>query len=128
MKKMIGFLFLSIVAFGTLKAQETEKVTNKDGSEYQFTVLKNLEATPVQSQGRTGTCWTFSALSFLESELLRMGKGKHELSEMWIARNAYHDKAVNYVRMHGNFNFSAGGAFHDIPQVIKKYGIVPLSA
>jgi bleomycin hydrolase len=128
MKKMKGFLLLMFAVLGSVQAQETEKVTNKDGSEYQFTVLKNLEATPVQSQGRTGTCWTFSALSFLESELLRMGKGEHELSEMWIARNAYHDKAINYVRMHGNFNFSAGGAFHDIPYVIKKYGIVPLSA
>jgi bleomycin hydrolase len=111
-----------------LVAQEIEKLTNKEGSNYQFTLIKDLEATPVQSQGRTGTCWTFSALSFLESELLRMGKGKHELSEMWIVRNAYHDKAINYVRMHGNFNFSAGGAFHDIPYVIKKYGIVPLSS
>lgn len=111
-----------------LQAQDTERVTNKEGSSYEFTVLKNLEATPVQSQGRTGTCWSFSALSFLESELMRMGKGKHELSEMWIARNAYHDKAVNYVRMHGTFNFGPGGAFHDIPYVIKKYGIVPASA
>lgn len=123
---LIVFSFFALSS--NLSAQETEKITNKEGSQYQFTVVKNLEATPVQSQGRTGTCWTFSALSFLESELLRMGKGKHELSEMWIARNAYHDKAVNYVRMHGNFNFSAGGAFHDIPHVIKKYGIVPLSA
>ncbi|MGH1338263.1 MAG: aminopeptidase C [Aureispira sp.] len=118
-------LFLSSFA---LQAQDTERVTNKSGSSYEFTVLKNLEATPVQSQGRTGTCWSFSALSFLESELMRMGKGKHELSEMWIARNAYHDKAVNYVRMHGTFNFGPGGAFHDIPYVIKKYGIVPASA
>jgi bleomycin hydrolase len=111
-----------------LQAQDTERVTNKEGSSYEFTVMKNLEATPVQSQGRTGTCWSFSALSFLESELMRMGKGKHELSEMWIARNAYRDKAINYVRMHGTFNFGPGGAFHDIPYVIKKYGIVPATA
>ena len=44
---------------------------------------------------------------------------------MFIARNAYLEKAITYVRMHGNFNFSAGGAFHDIPHIIKKYGIVP---
>ncbi len=127
MYQPIVLLVLFLCSFA-LQAQETERVSNKDGSTYEFTVLKNLEATPVQSQGRTGTCWSFSALSFLESELLRMGKGKHELSEMWIARNAYHDKAVNYVRMHGTFNFGPGGAFHDIPYVIKKYGIVPASA
>lgn len=121
-------LVVFLLGSWALQAQDTERVTNKEGSDYEFTVLKNLEATPVQSQGRTGTCWSFSALSFLESELMRTGKGKHELSEMWIARNAYHDKAVNYVRMHGTFNFGPGGAFHDIPYVIKKYGIVPASA
>jgi bleomycin hydrolase len=130
MYKMYQLITLVVLFFCSwaLQAQDTERVTNKEGSNYEFTVLKNLEATPVQSQGRTGTCWSFSALSFLESELIRMGKGKHELSEMWIARNAYHDKAVNYVRMHGTFNFGPGGAFHDIPYVIKKYGIVPASA
>lgn len=127
MYQSIALIVLFFCSLG-LQAQDTERTTNKEGSTYDFTVLKNLEATPVQSQGRTGTCWSFSALSFLESELMRTGKGKHELSEMWIARNAYHDKAVNYVRMHGTFNFGPGGAFHDIPYVIKKYGIVPASA
>lgn len=59
---------------------------------------------------------------------MRMGKGKHKLSEMYIVRKAYEDKAENYVRMHGTANFSQGGAFHDIPHVIKKYGIVPQEA
>lgn len=127
MFKAIRVFWLLCLALA-VQAQDTEKVTNREGSDYQFTVIHDLEATPVQSQGRTGTCWTFSALSFLESELMRMGKGKHELSEMWIARNAYYDKAINYVRMHGHFNFGPGGAFHDIPYVIRKYGIVPLSA
>lgn len=127
MYKTISAFCLAALSF-SVQAQDTEKVTNREGSDYQFTVIHDLEATPVESQGRTGTCWTFSALSFLESELMRMGKGKHELSEMWIARNAYYDKAINYVRMHGHFNFGPGGAFHDIPYVIRKYGIVPLSA
>lgn len=127
MYKTISAFCLAALSF-SVQAQDTEKVTNREGSDYQFTVIHDLETTPVQSQGRTGTCWTFSALSFLESELMRMGKGKHELSEMWIARNAYYDKAINYVRMHGHFNFGPGGAFHDIPYVIRKYGIVPLSA
>ena len=124
--KSLQILFF-LLAFSSINfAQENEKLSNKEESQYTFTMINDLEATPVQSQGRTGTCWSFSALSFIESELMRMGKGKHELSEMWIARNAYHEKAINYVRMHGNFNFSAGGAFHDIPIIIKKYGIVPL--
>lgn len=127
MNKLFSIFIVALLFSVTTNAQETERVTNKEGSKYEFTVIKNMEATPVLSQGRTGTCWSFSGLSFMESELMRMGKGKHELSQMWIARNAYQDKAVNYVRMHGSFNFSAGGAFHDIPYVIKKYGVVPAS-
>ena len=101
--------------------------TNKEGSEYKFKVIKDLEATDVQSQGRTGTCWSFSSLSFFESEIIRLNKGKHNLSEMFIARNAYIGKAENYLRMYGTFTFGPGGAFHDIPWVIRRYGIVPES-
>lgn len=99
--------------------------TNKKGSKYKFNTIKNLEATDVQAQGRTGTCWSFSALSFFESEIMRQGKGKHNLSKMYIVRNAYIGKAENYLRMYGKFNFGQGGAFHDIPWVIRRYGIVP---
>lgn len=128
MNKILSTFLLTLTISGFAMAQETEKITNREGSEYAFTKIHGLDVTPVQNQGRTGTCWSFSGLSFLESELLRMGKGKHALSEMWIARNAYHDKAINYVRMHGTFNFGAGGAFHDIPFVVRKYGIVPEAA
>ncbi|MBR9861233.1 aminopeptidase, partial [bacterium] len=106
-----------------LQAQDTLK--NKKDGHYYFTIEKDLEASEVQNQSRTGTCWSFSALSFLESELIRTGQGKHKLSEMFIVRMAYMDKAEKYVRMHGMINFGQGGAFHDIPHVIKKYGIVP---
>ncbi|MBO6517386.1 MAG: aminopeptidase [Bacteroidia bacterium] len=106
-----------------LFAQDT--LRNKKDGDYVFTVVKDIEANEVQNQSRTGTCWSFSALSFIESELVRTGKGKHKLSEMFIVRMAYIDKAEKYVRMQGKLNFSQGGAFHDIPYVIKKYGIVP---
>jgi bleomycin hydrolase len=106
-----------------LQAQDIIK--NKDDGHYEFTIKKDIEANEVQNQNRTGTCWSFSALSFMESELIRMGKGKHKLSEMYIVRKAYEAKADRYVRMHGNTNFGQGGAFHDIPYVIKHHGIVP---
>lgn len=109
-----------------LNAQDT--LRNKKGGGYVFTLKKDIEATAVQNQNRTGTCWSYSALSFMESELIRLGKGKHKLSEMYVVRKAYEDKAENYVRMHGLTNFSQGGAFHDIPHVIKKYGIMPQEA
>jgi bleomycin hydrolase len=117
---------LALVAGMFVTAQAQDKITNKEGSEYEFTVVADIEATEVQSQGRTGTCWSFSALSFIESEIMRLGGGKHELSEMFIVRNTYSDKAEKYVRMHGYLNFGPGGAFHDVSEMIKAYGIVPL--
>ena len=106
----------------------TEPASNAEDSKYQFTKIAHLDATPVQSQGWTGTCWSFSALSFFESELMRMGdKDPALLSEMYIVRKAYESKAQKYVRMNGKVNFSEGGAFHDIPYVIRRYGIAPLS-
>ncbi|MFT5511622.1 MAG: bleomycin hydrolase [Bacteroidia bacterium] len=127
MKQIIVAITLMCSLFSLqLFAQDTLK--NKKDGHYYFDVIKDIEANEVQSQDRTGTCWSFSALSFIESELIRTGQGKHKLSEMYIVRMAYLDKAEKYVRMQGNVNFSQGGAFHDIPYVIKKYGVVPEEA
>ena len=106
----------------------TEPSSNAENSEYKFTKIAHLDATPVESQGWTGTCWSFSSLSFFESELIRMGIESPELlSEMYIARKAYELKADKFIRLDGKGNFSEGGEFHDIPYVIKNYGVVPLS-
>lgn len=121
--KLFSFTLAIFFCMPLLMAQEP--ITNKKDSKYRFEVIKNLDATATENQNRTGTCWSFSTLSFFESEMLRQGKGKVNLSEMYIVRNAYLGKAVNYLRMYGTFNFGAGGAFHDIPWVIKRFGIVP---
>lgn len=121
-------LTLSLVSVTAVAAQfgYTEPVKNAPESEYKFTKVAHLDATPVQSQGFTGTCWSFSALSFFESELIRKGtKNPDLLAEMYVVRKAYESKADKYIRMDGKINFSEGGAFHDIPYVIKNYGIVP---
>ena len=125
--KKIGILLGVLLLVQSTFAQVSKKknFTNVDGSKYQFTIVKHLDATPVENQNQTGTCWSFSGLSFFESELLRKGKGQYNLSEMWIARNAYLGKARNYLLMDGHSNFGEGGEFHDIPWVIKNYGIVP---
>lgn len=94
---------------------------------YDFEVIKQLESTSVKNQFRSGTCWSFSAISFLESELLRMGKPAINLSEAWVIRHSYSDKAERYVRWHGHLNFAGGGAFHDVTNCMIKYGIVPES-
>lgn len=114
-----------VYSFSSAFGQDT--IRNKKGGGYLFTIVKDEDTTSVKNQGRSGTCWSFSTLSFIESELLRMGKGKHNLSEMFIVRNTYSEKAKQYVRNHGHVNFSAGGAFHDVTNMIAKYGMVPES-
>ncbi len=100
--------------------------TNKKGSVYQFTTVKNLETSPVVSQGNTGTCWSFSSSSFFETEAMRLTKQKDiNLSEMFVVRNIYPLKADNYVRMHGRMQFSAGGEPHDVLYTLKHFGMVP---
>lgn len=118
-----NYILIAACAYTTVAI--SQPLTNKKDGKYKFTVVKNLENTEVQNQAKSGTCWTFSGLSFFESELLRMGKPKVNLSEMFIVRNSYPDKADKYVRMHGTINFSSGGEFHDVAYVLEHYGIVP---
>lgn len=125
LKSGILFLVLCLPAF--ILAQE-ETITNVPNGGYQFTVEVEHGNTSVKNQYRSSTCWSFSTLSFLESELMRMGKGEYNLSEMYIVRNTYLTKAQRYVRMHGNLNFAGGGAFHDVTMVLDNYGLVPESA
>jgi len=116
------------LALMTADLAVAQTLTNKKDGNYKFTVVKNLEATEVQNQAQSSTCWSFSSLSFFESELIRMGKPKVNLSEMFVVRTAYMAKADKYVRMHGLINFGPGGAFHDVAYVIKNYGLMPQSA
>lgn len=122
MKAVFGYILSVGIATTNFYAQ----TTNVEGSSYQFKKVVSLDATPVQSQGQTGTCWSFSATSFFESEIQRLGaKQPVVLSEMYVVRKAYEMKAEKFIRMDGKINFGEGGAFHDVPLVIEKFGIVP---
>lgn len=96
-----------------------------DSTSFKFTVIKELPHTPVKDQYHTGTCWAFSAISFFESEMLRMGKPEANLSEMFVVNYTYRKKAWKYVRMDGGINFGPGGEFYDVIDVINNYGLVP---
>lgn len=127
MKKTLIFLMASAlmaVSAFTASAQDEKKET----PEYEFTTVKENPITDIRNQYRSGTCWCFSALSFVESELIRMGKGTHDLSEMFVVGHSYHDRAVKYVRLDGHLNFAAGSSFGDVLHVIKDYGMVPQEA
>lgn len=93
--------------------------------EYQFTIKHSLACTPVTAQGSTGTCWSFSTNSFLESELIRQGYPAVRLSEIYAVRNIYQDKAMNYVLRHGKANFDEGALAHDYINAASQHGVMP---
>ena len=95
--------------------------------EYEFTTVKENPITSIKNQYRSGTCWCFSALSFIESEILRTKGVEVDLSEMFVVGKSYRDRAVKYVRLDGHLNFAAGSSFGDVLHVIDDYGIVPQS-
>jgi bleomycin hydrolase len=115
--KNILFLFVALVFSLQLQAQTPEP--------FQFKEFKRVACTPVKSQQQTGTCWCFSGVSFLESELIKAGKGEINLSEMFIVRNIYRDKCENYVRRQGTAQLGEGGLGHDVINAVRKYGLVP---
>lgn len=122
MKRMIVFAAILTIAAGAF-AQTPETV--KKAPEYQFTVVKENPVTSIKNQYRSGTCWCFSALSFVESEILRQKGIETDLSEMFVINHSYFDRGVKYVRLDGYLNFAAGSSFGDVFEVIKDYGIVP---
>ncbi len=92
---------------------------------YQFKTEVDIDATPVISQGNTGTCWSFSTSSFLESEIIRLTGKRIDLSEMYTVRNTYPLKAQNYIFRQGKAQFDEGGLAHDVINSIKENGLVP---
>ena len=129
MKKTILFLALAALTAATVSAQQAPKVKPAD---YQFTTVKEIPITSMKNQNRSGTCWCFSALSFLESEVIKAKNLKAEaypdFSEMFIVRHSYHDRAVKYVRLNGYLNMAQGSGFGDVLEVIRDYGLMPQSA
>src|SRR5882757_6385366 len=81
---------------------------------YEFHTIKDIEALPVISQDKTGTCWSFATTSFLEAEIIRITGKRVDLSEMYNVRNTYLDKAENYVSRQGKAQFGDGGLSHDV--------------
>ena len=119
MKKSILMAALGLLSLNTI-AQDTPK---EEG--FIFTTVKENPITSVKNQNRAGTCWCYSGLAFIESELLRMGKGEYDFSEMFIVHNTYLDRADKAVRTHGDVSFSQGGSFYDVIYGMKTFGLVP---
>lgn len=123
MKKV--FLFLAAAAICTNVFAQDAKAEEKKEEGYKFTVVKELPVTSVKDQNQAGTCWSYSALAFIEAELLRMGKGTYDFSEMYIVANTYNDRAKAAIRTHGDVSFSQGGSFYDVIYGMETFGLVP---
>jgi len=123
MKQLIMIVLLSTLMMGQNWAQSTKDTTKEKG--YQFTAIKDVPHTSIKNQYRSGTCWSFSGVAFFEAEMMKKGKPATDLSEMFVVWHSYFDKTIKYVRMHGTINYGGGGAFNDVMDVIRKYGMIP---
>jgi bleomycin hydrolase len=132
MKKLIRYSALVLigvaVSVSSLNGQRKKKEKEEAPKGYEFTMLTSVPATSVKDQHRSGTCWSFAAVSFIEAELMRTGQGEHDLSEMFFVRKAYEMKADKYVRMQGKVNFGPGGLAMDVMRTWKDDGMVPNEA
>jgi aminopeptidase C len=104
---------------------QKKSAADKKEEGYKFTPVVELKATPVKNQSATGTCWCFATTSFIESELLREGKGEYDLSEMWIVRYNYVDRLKDNFVQDGKGNLGQGSVGHDWLIEFAKNGIVP---
>lgn len=118
-------LAMGLLMVPSLIYAQKDKKKDEDKKAYTFTILKENPNTSIKDQYRSGTCWSFASISFLESEILRNGKGEYDLSDMYPVYKCYIDKGDKYVRLHGNAYFPTGGASNDVVDVLKKYGIMP---
>lgn len=134
MKNSLLLILVTLCTFIGLSAQENLINALKDNHSensvegYGFEIVKNVETTMVENQGRSGTCWSYAGNSFLEAEMIRAGKEPVSLSKIYTARRVYLEKAKMYVRMHGHLNYADGGEPHDVLNMYKKYGAVPTLA
>lgn len=124
MKKFFAIALAACTLAPAAQAQEPGTYS-KDSA---FVVVKANPITSIKDQNQSGTCWAYSSLSFFEAELLRLGKGEHDLCESFLVYHTYMDRADKAVRTHGDVSFSQGGSFYDAVFCLKNYGMCPQEA
>ena len=113
------------IALAALLAGTSATFAQENNTGYQFTDVARINVTPVKNQASTGTCWCFATTSFMEAELLRMGKGEYDLSEMFIVRQKYMNQLQdNYIRR-GRGTLGQGSITNAWKNDFNEVGIVP---
>ncbi|MEX6688622.1 C1 family peptidase [Danxiaibacter flavus] len=130
-KLLLVAAFMSAGAFAMAQDNLVNSLSSNTSvdakAKFTFTPIINVERTSIKNQGSSGTCWSYSGNSFLESEMIRTGKQTVDLSEIYTARCVYIEKAKNYVRMHGAVSWGDGGELHDVINMYERYGALPQS-
>ena len=120
---------MALLAVVALNVNAEEKKAEKSNANKPvFTVIKENKITSIKNQSRSGTCWDYSTLSFLEAEILKKTGKTYDLCEAFVANKTYFDRAVPVVRMHGDCQFAQGGSAYDPIYCLKHYGICPEDA
>ena len=125
LKKILAFC-LATVALPVMAADDG--VVDPDSTGFKFTDVKLVKCTSVKDQNKSGTCWCFSGNSFFENEILRATGKEVDLSEMYVVRKCYEDKARKFLRMYGSTVFAEGGSLLDVEYVMSRYGAMPEEA
>ena len=125
MKKVILFAAAALVSAGAAAQRPQQMPPQPPQPKYVFTTTDSVAITPVKNQANAGTCWCYSGMGFLESELLRTKGKAFDLSEMYVVFKTYEDRAEKAVRTSGDVSFSQGGSCYDITYAIDHFGLVP---
>ena len=125
--RIICVAALGVASFCPITAW-SQTDSEKPAEGYVFTTVRDLPATSVKNQQRSGTCWSYATLAFIEADLMRQGKPAIDLSPMFVVRQTYLDKADRYVRFQGAISFSGGGSSGDVLNTIREHGIMPMEA
>lgn len=128
MKKVYALAIAALCAPGLAAQTPADTVAADTVAGFGFTDVITIPTTSVKDQNKSGTCWCFSGLSFLENEILKATGDSVDLSEMYVVRKCYENKADRYVRMYGSSTFAPGGSVMDVPYVMATYGLVPEEA
>ena len=122
---MNKILMMAAAAICALPSFAQEKAVPADSLVF-TTVIEN-PVTSIKNQNNSGTCWSYSALAFLESEVLKKDPSKTDidLCESFLVSKTYTDRADRNVRTHGDASFSQGGSFYDAIFCMERYGFIP---